>query len=368
MHGLGYAGARVGAGDWAGAGGLIARWPLLATCPEAGRWLSIQTALGLAPRTLEAYARGLADYLAVCRREGIDPLAAGRAEVARYVRDLAHRPSRRGPNVRALDSGVGLANATLQQRLVAVRLFYDHLIEEGFRETNPVGRGRYTPGRGFAGQRERGLVPRFTKLPWIPTDEQWRQILEAARGESLRNRLMLALAYDAGLRREELCALRSDDLDPAHRTLRVRAETTKNRLERVVPYSAATGVLLRAYLHERRRLSTARGPLFLSLSDRNRAAPITLWTWSKVVRALALRASVPRFSTHTLRHLCLTDLARAGWELHAIATFAGHRHPATTLQYIHLSGRDLAAKLASGMAEIHAWRVVQLGEVLGEPS
>ena len=28
----------------------------------------------------------------------------------------------------------GLANATLQQRLVAVRLFYDHLIEEGKRD------------------------------------------------------------------------------------------------------------------------------------------------------------------------------------------------------------------------------------------
>jgi hypothetical protein len=32
---------------------------------------------------------------------------------------------------------------------------------------------------------------------------------------------MLALAYDAALCREELCALRTDDLDPAHRTLRV---------------------------------------------------------------------------------------------------------------------------------------------------
>jgi len=39
---------------------------------------------------------------------------------------------------------------------------------------------------------------------------------------------MLALAYDSALRREELCSLRTDDLDPAHRTLRVRAETTKN--------------------------------------------------------------------------------------------------------------------------------------------
>jgi len=43
--------------------------------------------------------------------------------------------------------------------------------------------------------------------------------------------VMLALAYDAALRREELCCLRTDDLDPAHRMLRVRAETTKTRRE-----------------------------------------------------------------------------------------------------------------------------------------
>src|SRR5260370_12805279 len=121
---------------------------------------------------------------------------------------------------------------------------------------NPVGRGRYTPGKLFRQRRERGLVPRFVKLPWIPSDEQWRAILEAATGESVRNRLMLALAYDAALRREELCLLRTDDVDPAHRTLHIRAETTKTRRARVVPYSAATGLLLRAYLDQRRTLSS----------------------------------------------------------------------------------------------------------------
>lgn len=34
--------------------------------------------------------------------------------------------------------------------------------------------------------------------------------------------MMLALASDAALRREELCSLRTDDLDPAHRTSKVR--------------------------------------------------------------------------------------------------------------------------------------------------
>jgi integrase/recombinase XerD len=345
---------------------LAQRWPAVGAYPEAISWLEIQANLGLAPRTIEAYARGLTDYLAVCARDGIDPMRAGRAEIARYVRDLAIRPNHRGPNVVAIDSGVGLANATIQQRLVAVRLFYDHLIEEGCRKNNPVGRGRYTPGKGFGANNERGLVPRFHKLPWIPSDEQWRAILNATKIEPVRNRLMFALAYDAGLRREELCSLRTDDVDPAYRTIRIRAETTKTRRERVVPYSVPSGALLRTYLDHRRSLSSARGPLFLSMSHRNNAAPITLWTWSKIVRRLAERAAVPRFSTHALRHLCLTDLARAGWELHAIATFAGHRSLATTLQYIHLSGRDLNAKLANGMAEIHAWRCAQLNEQVGE--
>ena len=101
---------------------------------------------------------------------------------------------------------------------------------------------------------------------------------------------MLALAYDAALRREELCSLRTDDLDPAPALLRVRAETTKTRAERVVPYSAPTGVLLSGYLAHRATISRARGPLFLSESRRNHGQPLTLWTWSKVVRRIALAA------------------------------------------------------------------------------
>jgi site-specific recombinase XerD len=340
------------------------KWPVLGRHERAAVWLGVWSDLGRAPRTIDAYARGLAEYLEMCEREEADPLTVDRAHIARFVREMTERPSRGGANVVSIDSGAGLSNATLQQRLVPVRLFYDFLVEEGLRDSNPVGRGRYT-SRGHGGGYQRGLVPRLTKLPWIPTEAQWMEILAVAANEPVRNRVMLALAYDAALRREELCSLRTDDLDPAHRTLRVRAETTKNRLDRVVPYSAPTGVLLSAYLAHRATLSRARGPLFLSESRRNRAEPLTLWTWSKVVRRIALVADAPRFSTHTTRHLCLTDLARMGWELHAIASFAGHRSTDSTLTYIHLSGRDLAEKLNRGMEQIHGWRVEMLAR-LGE--
>jgi site-specific recombinase XerD len=205
------------------------RWPVLIRHERAAEWLRIWADLGRAPRTIDAYARGLAEYLESCERDGVEPLAATRAQVAGFVRELISRPSRRGVNVVALDSGAGLANATLQQRLVPVRLFYDFLVEEGLRESNPVGRGRYTAGRRFGGGSARGLVPPMVKLPFIPSEAEWLRVLAVFRDEPARNRAMLALAYDAALRREELCCLRTDDLDPAHRTLRVRAETTKAR-------------------------------------------------------------------------------------------------------------------------------------------
>jgi site-specific recombinase XerD len=336
------------------------RFPALAEVPSALAWLRMRADFGAAPRTLDAYARGLSEYLLFCAKRDIDPIVAGREQIAAFVRELSDRPLTRtdaGPSSSA--PALRLANATIQQRLTAVRLFYDHLVEDGLRTTSPVGRGRYAPGARVGGGR-RGLLPRHTQLPWIPGDEDWLGVLAVAACEPIRNRTMLAFAYDAGLRREELCSLATDDIDPARRTLRVRAETTKGRRERIVPYSAPAGVLLRDYLAHRATLSRVRGPLFLSESRRNRAEPLTLWTWSKVVRRIALAAGVPRFSTHTLRHLCLTDLARAGWELHAIATFAGHRSPDTTMQYIHLSGRELAAKLANGMAQIHDWRIALL--------
>ncbi len=327
---------------------------------EAECWLSIQQNLGKAANTLLAYRRSLECYGDFCMQMQRPVYEATKEDVALFVRYMTafrHPASRMTKSERT-----GMANATIRLRLTAVRLFYDHLIEEGLRQNNPVGRGRYTQSGGFGGARPRALVPRFAALPWIPTDAEWKHLLQIARPEPLRNRVMLALAYDAGLRREELCLLTTGDIDPAHRLLTVRAETTKSRRGRIVPYSEAAGSLLSAYLAHRRTLTRSRGALFVSESRRNTSEPLSFWSWSKVVHSLAERAGLPQLSTHTFRHLCLTDLARAGWELHEIASFAGHRNTSTTLIYIHLSGRELTAKIAQ--ASLHAARMAEAAEIL----
>jgi hypothetical protein len=90
--------------------------PVLGRHERAAEWPRVWTDLGRTPRTIYAYARGLAEYLEMCEREGIDPATASRADIARFVRELTEWPSRRGTNAVSIDSGSGLANATVQQR------------------------------------------------------------------------------------------------------------------------------------------------------------------------------------------------------------------------------------------------------------
>jgi integrase len=145
------------------------------------------------------------------------------------------------------------------------------------------------------------------------------------------------------------------DFDFAYRQIRVQAEHAKNRRERVVGYGKVTSRLLEAYLRQRRTLSSKRGPLFLSESHRNASHPLALVTWSKIVQKLALRAGLPRFTTHTPRHLRLTHMARANMELHQIATYAGHKSLTTTMLYIHLSGVELTEAVTRSLAGFEKW-------------
>jgi site-specific recombinase XerD len=321
------------------------------------QWLQIQRDLGLAQNAVEAYGRGLEEYLRFVRESQTDPTQANGEIIASYIRHLRARPGATRGNVISIDSHCVLSNSTLQLRVTVIRLFYDFLLEEGLCEKNPVGRGRYTPRKALGSVRERGLIQRYHTLPWIPSEEDWRAMLAVVQQKPTRLRLMFALSYDAALRREELCSIDVSDIDPAHRMIRIRAEVTKNRLERIVPYSVHTSGLYQQYLLERRRLGNGRGHLFLSSSRRNQGEPLSLWMWSKSVKQLARDSGVQRFTTHTLRHLRLTDLARAGWDVHEIATFAGHRSIQTTLGYIHLSGRELATKLERTLAEVDRARL-----------
>ena len=168
---------------------LLASLPYMMAEPTAFRWLCLQESLLKAPNTVEAYARGIDDWLRFCRQNDVSPTEASREILALYVRHL--------------NISRNLAAASLRHRLTIVRLYCDYLREEGLIVLNPVMRGSWHPGGGG----RRGLIQAQRHLPWIPSDRDWENLLIAARQTTIRNRFMLSLAYDCALRRKSCAPL-----------------------------------------------------------------------------------------------------------------------------------------------------------------
>lgn len=156
------------------------------------------------PKTIDASARNLEDLLHIFEQAHVELIEAQPADIDTYLDQLHQRP----PPPRRVHilytTGRGLSDATIRQRIVTARLFYDFCIVRNYRadKTNPVPRGHY----GFGGTTpERGPLPVRQRLPWIPTDEVWETIVRyVLQYESLRNQAMIFLAYDSALRRQEL--------------------------------------------------------------------------------------------------------------------------------------------------------------------
>lgn len=299
------------------------------------RWLKILSDLGRSRATINAYRGALTHYFFFCSQRDLSPERAIFEDIAAYIR----------PQLPGMPRPA--ASATLQLRLSAIRLWFDYLIYMDVISQNPLPRSG-SPGMPSAG---RGMVQRITCLPKIPDDVQWYHLLNYVANCSLRDRLMLALAYHGALRRAEVTAIAIEDIDPAHRLIRIRAENTKSKRERVVCYGPAITPVLAAHLRYLKQAGFTGGALFRSVSDRNYGSPLSYWSWSKTVRGWADKAELPDLSTHTFRHLRLTHLAWAGWKLHEIATYAGHRDLRTTQIYIHLSGFELASRMAHTVAD-----------------
>jgi integrase/recombinase XerD len=318
-----------------------------------------------APRnTLLAICNDLADYIAFCKAADINVLTASRFDVALYIEDMAKRkPGKRG---RKADSPIGLSASTQHRRLETLRAFYDFAIDEGCRtDLNPAAKRQRSRSVRFVSQNPI-RVPRSN--PWIPTDPEWQRVALTLREETLRNQVMFALSYDSALRSCELLGLRLSDIDSALRLLRVRAEHSKSKKERTIPFSHETNQLLIAYQMTLPIETSDDASFFLSVSDRNCGDPIGIDAWKKVITKIRSRARLFKFHAHTLRHLGLTDLARGGMDIISLRDFAGHASVRTTQIYISLASTDIQAAYERSHLGIRTSRLQDLTEINVTPS
>ena len=172
-------------------------------------------------------------------------------------------------------------------------------------------------------------------LPNVLAVAEVHQLLAAVRDAQAR--MTLTVIYSCGLRLSEGITLRTSDIDRARMVIHVRAG--KGGRDRYVPLPLRTLDLLSAYWRAvppaRRRAAERGGWLFPNREATGPLHPSNLQkTFTAVLQASGLTKHA---SIHTLRHAYATHLLECGVHLRTIQELLGHRSPATTAVYTHIT-------------------------------
>ncbi len=286
-------------------------------------WMAwLRTERRLAPRSLVAYRRDLASFLAFLADHAGGPVRLadlGRLKTLDFRAWLASRHRR------------DFAKSSTARAMAAVRGFFRYL-DRRHELHNPTLAAMRTP-------RFKRPLPR----PLSPVQAQdLTGSAEQARDEpwvGKRDAALLLLLYGAGLRIGEALALDRGDVgaDPAGlKGLRVLGKGSK---ERIVPILPAVGAALADYLAACPWPMQADTPLFLGVRG-GRLQPSVV---QQQVRGLRATLGLPETATpHALRHSFATHLLGAGADLRAIQELLGHASLSTTQGYTAVDGVRLA--------------------------
>lgn len=162
------------------------------------------------------------------------------------------------------------------------------------------------------------------------TRAEFEQLLQACQGrQAVRDRAILLLLLDTGMRAGELCGIRLTQINLASRSVLVMGKGSK---ERYLKYSPETAEAIRAYLGPRKT-----GPLFLSDTGR----PLDRHALRLMIGRVGERAGLIGCHPHRLRHTFAVQFLRNGGNIYILRAALGHSTLAMALRYLDLSQADL---------------------------
>lgn len=171
-----------------------------------------------------------------------------------------------------------------------------------------------------------------SKLPVVLDLSEVESIFSVTK--NLKHKAMLMITYSSGLRVSEAARLRLTDIDSKRMTVRI--SQGKGGKDRYSILSQTTLEQLRQYWKEYR-------PAEWLFEGQDKDDHISLSTIQSIFRAAKKRARITKpVSIHTLRHSFATHLIEAGTSLHHVQLLLGHRSPATTTVYLHVSRLNLS--------------------------
>lgn len=150
-----------------------------------------------------------------------------------------------------------------------------------------------------------------------------------------RDRLMLRMLYETGIRRAELVGLREESADLSALTLKVRGKGDK---ERLIPIENELAHNISEYLALKRQEMGDTEWLFVTRKG-EQMKPSGVNTVVK--KYMTCLSNADRISPHVFRHTFATHILNEGGDLMAVKELLGHENLATTEIYTHVTRERL---------------------------
>jgi integrase/recombinase XerC len=215
---------------------------------------------------------------------------------------------------------------TVHRKLTSLRTYCKYLIRQGELDANPL---------------DRVLKPKLNKrMPSFVDEENMESLLDeydfGGDFAGFRNRLIIDVLYQTGMRRSELIGLETGSVDLDGKSLKVKGKRGK---ERIIPLNAELVRIIEQYLVLRLPMVITDHD-FLFVTDKGNPAYDKL-VYRIVNKYLSLVTTLDKKSPHVLRHTFATHMLNRGADLNAIKELLGHANLSATQVYTHNTFKKL---------------------------
>lgn len=268
--------------------------------------------------TIESYARDLSMFQEFLEEQ--NPDASWTAVEAEDVREW----------VIYLMDDQKMAATSVNRRLSAMRSFYKYLRRVGRVSINPM---------------EKVVAPKKKRpLPYYVRESEMDRLLELTAEDrsfkGIRDRLVLMMFYETGIRRAELLGMTDASVDLVAKQIKV---TGKRNKQRIIPFGEELESEIKAY--QVAREETLGQKSFPALFVTEEGTAMNESQVSKIVKEnLSKVTTIKKRSPHVLRHSFATAMLNNKADLTSIQKLLGHESVATTEIYTHVSFEELKSE------------------------
>ncbi len=239
--------------------------------------------------------------------------------IREFIMDLQGRPGIKGKT---------MSSHSIYNRVNALRSFFRWLHDQG-----------YTTEHVLRDLKQ----PKTSELIVEPlTQEEVERLFSRINSKSAlgaRNRALVSLMLDTGLRLSEVANLQSDDVHIEAQYVKVMGKGSK---ERMVSFGASCQKALLHYYHHFRvdPVYSGNETFFLTIDG----YPMTQDAIKSVIKRLANSSGVPRLHAHLLRHSYATMFLLNGGDVFLLKHNLGHTTLAMVQNYVHVAAQTAAVR------------------------